>query len=105
MGIFIKRSDIADTLGLTSVLLIDKSTILASNKMQLTKIWHNKQLHSIDQHFSKENAESQTLNDILNVISVCNRTQALDRNLSFDRIPKSEHKVIIISKLELLFLC
>lgn len=93
MGIFIKRTDIADTLGLTSVLLIDKSTLLAPNQMQLTRLWINRTMHSIDGTFSmSKNNNSQTLNEILDVISVCNQTEStLDSNTSFEHVSQTEH--------------
>lgn len=74
---YIKRADIADTLGLTSVLLVDKSALLAPNQMRLKNFWLNRQLLTVDNNSlsnDEEMANKQTLNEILDTISVCNRT-------------------------------
>ncbi|KAI6184277.1 Cation-ATPase-C domain-containing protein [Aphelenchoides bicaudatus] len=76
MGLYLKRTDIADTLGLTSVLLMDKSALFASNQIKLTTLWLNRQILKLNKSQLKSEertANQQTLNDICDVISVCNR--------------------------------
>lgn len=76
MGMCIKRADIADALGLTSVLLIDKSTFLASNQMKMANLWINNQLLTLDKQALKPEdrmSNKQTLEEICEVIVACNR--------------------------------
>ena len=38
-GLYLKRLDLADTLGLTSILMVDKTTVLTKNELRLTDLW------------------------------------------------------------------
>jgi hypothetical protein len=96
MGLFIKRADIADTLGLTSVLLVDKSALLAPNQMRLTNFWLNRQLLTVDKNALKSEekaANKRTLDEIFDTISACNRTPAA---CFVEPIEKSEKKKVCI---------
>lgn len=87
MGIFIKRSDVADTLGLTSVLVIDKSMLLAPDKMELTKMWLNRQILSVEEaSVITSNASNTTLHQIMDIISVCNPNASIDSTSPFDEV-------------------
>uniref|UniRef100_A0A7E4ZWL3 Cation_ATPase_N domain-containing protein n=1 Tax=Panagrellus redivivus TaxID=6233 RepID=A0A7E4ZWL3_PANRE len=40
-GIYLKKLDIADSLGLTSILMVDKTGVLTENNLRVTDIWIN----------------------------------------------------------------
>ncbi|CAD5216682.1 unnamed protein product [Bursaphelenchus xylophilus] len=81
IGMFLKRVDVADTLGLTSVLLTDKSGILTSNQMKVVDLWFEEELFGVsDLNSSKDTDSKKLMNNqcfkrVLEVISVCDRAQ------------------------------
>ncbi|CAD5212257.1 unnamed protein product [Bursaphelenchus okinawaensis] len=89
MGMYLKRVDVADTLGLTSVLLTDKSGVLTSNQMKVMDLWFEEEL--LDTKDLKTSSDTKILlknyclKRILEVISVCDRAQV--------RSPKKTRKV------------
>jgi P-type E1-E2 ATPase len=74
MGMFLKRVDIADNLGLTSVLLINKTGVLTSSQSRLTDLWFDRGIHGAEKVIA-----TKTLNDILDVIALTNKAVLPDK--------------------------
>ncbi|KAE9554221.1 hypothetical protein FO519_002585 [Halicephalobus sp. NKZ332] len=66
-GLYLKRLDLADTLGLTSILMVDKTTVLTKNDLKLTDLWTFKnsitssELIEIHQRNSTEKPEKSSM--------------------------------------------
>uniref|UniRef100_A0A0N5BFV9 Cation_ATPase_N domain-containing protein n=1 Tax=Strongyloides papillosus TaxID=174720 RepID=A0A0N5BFV9_STREA len=86
MNVFIKKPDIIDELGATTVICVDKTGTLTQNNMTLTDLWYNKKHISYHgemkqpriRHIMKMSQQRKfqlesPLPDILSVMSVCNK--------------------------------
>jgi len=113
-GLYMKRLDLADNLGLTSILMVDKTTVLTKNELRLTDLWTYKNSITASQLLevyekNSENTENSLkisengfnnnyhlingIDDVfavmLTVMSLCDRAQIQSSAHSINRLRKT----------------
>ncbi|VDO40388.1 unnamed protein product, partial [Onchocerca flexuosa] len=92
-NVYIKKLDIIDELGATTVVATDKTGTLTKNSMVLTDLWYNRKHHPNHNYVNNQSVLNmncpkpiieQPLSDMFVVMSVCNRAH-------FECARKSKH--------------
>ncbi|CEF64707.1 Cation-transporting P-type ATPase family and Cation-transporting P-type ATPase, N-terminal domain and Cation-transporting P-type ATPase, C-terminal domain and P-type ATPase, A domain and HAD-like domain and P-type ATPase, transmembrane domain and P-type ATPase, cytoplasmic domain N-containing protein [Strongyloides ratti] len=99
MNVFIKKPDIIDELGATTVICVDKTGTLTQNNMTLTDLWYNKKhisyhgemkqpriRHVMKMCQQRKFQLESPLPDILSVMSVCNKGVFTKHRSSFKKL-------------------
>uniref|UniRef100_A0A7E4V984 Cation_ATPase_N domain-containing protein n=1 Tax=Panagrellus redivivus TaxID=6233 RepID=A0A7E4V984_PANRE len=97
-NVFIKKLDIIDELGATTVICTDKTGTLTQNLMVLTDMWYNKRHFSTAVHGGMKSDHLKSIKlfarkeldrpvpEMLSVMSVCNKAQFEHQRKSFRRV-------------------
>ncbi|KAH7697271.1 CRE-CATP-3 protein, partial [Aphelenchoides avenae] len=60
LGLYLKRLDLADTLGMTSVLMTDKTGVLTANDLRVTDLWCQQQFYSTQDLVEKKTMSAES---------------------------------------------
>uniref|UniRef100_A0AAF5CYY2 Cation-transporting P-type ATPase N-terminal domain-containing protein n=1 Tax=Strongyloides stercoralis TaxID=6248 RepID=A0AAF5CYY2_STRER len=98
MNVFIRKPDIIDELGATTIICVDKTGTLTQNNMTLTDLWYNKKhisyhgemkqpriRHVIKMSQQRKFQLEAPVPDILSVMSVCNKGVFTKHRSSFKK--------------------
>ncbi|CAJ0942453.1 unnamed protein product, partial [Mesorhabditis belari] len=84
LNLFLKKLDVSETLGTTSVLLCDKTGVMTDNNIVVTHLWYNGRTHSVEDLLplvtpliERPQIESYegSLRRALQTMALCNRAQ------------------------------
>src|SRR4051812_31424631 len=71
----LKRLEMADTLGLTAVLCIDKTAVQSPSAMRVTDLWMGGGEWQTTLEMQQEKRAEEKMKEIITVMSVCNKSR------------------------------